>query len=152
VITRLLPLTISWPSNSSATLGARHCEADVLNSLGELSSRTAETLQARDYHSQALAIARDLDAPLEEARALEGIGHSHLRDGHIGEGIAHLKQALAIYQRIGTPRAWPVQETLQQHAPNPASPPSKQQQARHHALACQARWPSATRRRHSMIR
>jgi hypothetical protein len=49
---------------------------------------------------------------LAEARALEGLGHSNLRDGHIGEGIAQLKQALAIYQRIGTPDAQRVQETL----------------------------------------
>ena len=34
--------------------------------------------QARDHHSQALALARELGAPLEEARALEGTGHSHL--------------------------------------------------------------------------
>jgi hypothetical protein len=98
----------------------------VLNGLGELSSRTAKTLQARDYHSQALAIARDLGAPLEEARALEGIGHSHLQDGNHGEGIAHLKQALVIYRRIGTPGARRVQETLRQHASKPASPPSNQ--------------------------
>ena len=54
----------------------------MLNSLGELSSRTAASQQARDHHSQALAIARDLGAPLEEARALEGIGRCHLQDGH----------------------------------------------------------------------
>jgi len=107
-------------------LGARHGQADVLNGLGELSSRTAKTQQARDHHGQALAIARDLSGPLEEARALEGIGHSHLRDGNPGEGIAHLKQALAIYQRIGTPGARRVQETLRQHALKPASPPSSQ--------------------------
>jgi Tetratricopeptide repeat len=98
----------------------------VLNGLGELSSRTAETQQARDYHSQALVIARGLGAPREEARALEGIGHSHLQDGNPGEGIAHLKQALAIYQRIGAPRARRVQETLRQHPLKPASPPSNQ--------------------------
>jgi hypothetical protein len=63
---------------------------------------------------------------LEEARALEGIGHSHLRDGNSGEGIAQLQQALAIYQRIGTPGAQRVQETLRQHALKPASPPSHQ--------------------------
>jgi hypothetical protein len=72
-----------------------------------------------------LAIARDLGGPLEEARALEGIGHSHLQDGNPSEGIAHLTQALVIYQRIGTPGARRVQETIRQHALKPASPPSK---------------------------
>ena len=63
----------------------------------------AASRQARDHHTQALAIARDLGAPLEEARALEGIGHCHLQDGHASEGTAHLQQALAIYQRINQP-------------------------------------------------
>ena len=51
-------------------------------------------------------------APLEEARALEGIGRSHLHDGNVGDGAAKLRQALAIYQRIGAPDAQRVQETL----------------------------------------
>jgi hypothetical protein len=55
--------------------------------------------------------------PLEEARALEGIGHSYLQDGTTDEGAAHLRQALAIYQRIGAPSARRVQETLLQHEP-----------------------------------
>ena len=35
----------------------------MLNSLGELASRTAGPSQARDHHSQALAIARDIGGP-----------------------------------------------------------------------------------------
>jgi len=87
----------------------------ALNSLGELSSRTSESRRARDQHTEALAIARDLGVPLEEARALEGIGHSHLHDGSRGQAAAHLRQALAIYQRIGAPRARQAQETLRHH-------------------------------------
>ena len=87
-------------------------QAEALNSLGELSTRTAASQQARDYHTQALAIARELGVPLEEARALEGIGHCHIQDGNPGEGAAKLRQALAIYQRIGAPDAQRVQETL----------------------------------------
>ena len=96
-------------------LGDRHGQADVLNSLGELASRTAGTHQARDQHSQACAIVRDIGVPFEEARALEGIGNSHLRDVNPGEGIAYLEQALVIYQRIGTPGARRVQETLSRY-------------------------------------
>jgi len=43
---------------------------------------------------------------------VEGIGRSHFQDGHVGEGTAKLRQALAIYQRIGAPDAQRVQETL----------------------------------------
>ena len=67
------------------------------------------------YHNQALAIARDIGAPLEEARALEGIGRCYLQDGHDREGTTHLQQALAIYQRIGAPGAQRVQQTLLSH-------------------------------------
>ena len=94
--------------------GDRLGQAETLNCLGELSSRTADGRQARDHHAQALAIARDLGTPPEEARALEGIGHSHLHDGHASEATACLQQALAIYQRIAAPAARRVQETLTQ--------------------------------------
>ena len=63
--------------------------------------------------------------PLEEARALEGIGRSHLLDGNPGQGAPHLSQAVAIYRRIGAPDARRVQETLQQHGqPIPTLEPS----------------------------
>jgi Tfp pilus assembly protein PilF len=96
-------------------LGQRQEQAEVLNSLGELSSRCATGQQARDYHNQALAIAREVGAPLEEARALEGIGRCHLEDGHDQNGTTHLQQALAIYQRIGAPGAQRVQQALLDH-------------------------------------
>jgi hypothetical protein len=88
----------------------------VLNGLGELASRTPATGQARDHHSQALAIARDIGAPLPEARALEGIGSSHLHDGNPGLAAPYLRRALAIYQRIGAPAARRVRATLHHHA------------------------------------
>ena len=92
----------------------------MLNSLGELASRTSDTGQARDHHGQALAIARDIGAPLEEARALEGIGHSHLQDGNPSRAAAHLRQALAIYQRIGSPAARRVEDALRRCGPDSA--------------------------------
>jgi tetratricopeptide (TPR) repeat protein len=95
--------------------------ADALNNLGGLSSRTSATRQARDHHNQALVLARDIGVPLEEARALEGIGHSHLQDGHPGKGLTCLRQALGIYQRIGSLRAQHVQETLRQYGQEPAA-------------------------------
>jgi hypothetical protein len=71
--------------------------------------------QARQRHTQAFAIARDFGIPLEEARALEGIGQAHLQDGNRSDGQAHLRQALAIYQRIGAPAVLRVKDTLRQH-------------------------------------
>jgi Tfp pilus assembly protein PilF len=71
--------------------------------------------EACHYYNQALAIAREVGAPLEEARALEGLGLCHLQEGHTREGRAHLQQALTIYQRIGAPGAWRVQQDLLGH-------------------------------------
>jgi tetratricopeptide (TPR) repeat protein/transcriptional regulator with XRE-family HTH domain len=93
-------------------IGDRPAQANALNSIGELLSRTSATGQARDHHSQALAIACDIGAALEEARALEGIGHSHLQEGNPSHASAYLRDALAVYQRIGSPHAHRVQETL----------------------------------------
>jgi len=62
---------------------------------------------ASDHHTRALAITRDISAPLEEARALEGIGQCHIQNDDLGNGAAYLRHALAIYQRIGAPRPAP---------------------------------------------
>jgi len=92
-------------------LGDRSGLAKALNSLGELSLRTSAAGEACRQHGEALALARELGTPHEEARALEGIGHSLLgRDP--ARAAAHLREALAIYQRIGVPDARRVQDAL----------------------------------------
>jgi tetratricopeptide (TPR) repeat protein/transcriptional regulator with XRE-family HTH domain len=113
-------------------LGQPLGQAEALNRLGELSLRMTATGQARDQHTRALTMARDLGVAPEEARALEGIGNSHLQDGNPGQAAVYLRQALAIYQRIGAPRTQHVQETLQRHRlpsttpePQPAAPSSE---------------------------
>jgi hypothetical protein len=49
---------------------------------------------------------------MEEARALEGIGDSHLQDSNPLDAASHLRQALTIYERIGTTGAQRVTEIL----------------------------------------
>jgi tetratricopeptide (TPR) repeat protein len=100
----------------------RSGEASALNSLGRLASRTTQIRLARDHHSQALAIARDIGMPLEEGRALEGIGQSYLHQGNPRQAIGYLQQALATYQRIGSSYAGRVQETLRQNEPMQPTP------------------------------
>ncbi len=95
-------------------LGDRSGLAKALNSLGELALCTSAPDEAARHCGHALAISRELGTPHEEARALEGIGRSLLsRDP--AEAAARLRQALAIYQRIGVPDARRVQDTLTQH-------------------------------------
>ena len=95
-------------------LGSQQCLATGLNDLGEISLRTSAIRQAREHHHEALGIARAFGVPLQEARALEGIGRTFLgQDG--AEAAAHLRQALAIYQRIGVPGAQRVLDVLGEH-------------------------------------
>ena len=95
-------------------LGSRHGEAKVLNSLGEVLTCVSATREARQQHNRALAIARDLGAPLQEACALEGIGRSLLSEDP-AEAATYLRDALAIYERIGSPDARGVLDTLSEH-------------------------------------
>ena len=53
----------------SRDLGNLLGQAEAHNNFGQLAIRAANTPQARTHHAQALAIARDISAPLEEARA-----------------------------------------------------------------------------------
>jgi tetratricopeptide (TPR) repeat protein/transcriptional regulator with XRE-family HTH domain len=95
-------------------LGHRHGEAVTLNSLGELSAKNSAVDEARGYHDQALSITREIGAHPEEARALAGIGMS-LLPGSPAEAAGCLRDALAIFRRIGSPAAQRVQETLDEH-------------------------------------
>jgi Tfp pilus assembly protein PilF len=94
-------------------LGDRLGQAEALNNIGDLLGQALTSHQARHHHSQALAIAHDIGAPFEEARALEAIGRCHLHDRNPAEGTAYLRQALTIYQRIGAADAGRVKKSLE---------------------------------------
>jgi tetratricopeptide (TPR) repeat protein/transcriptional regulator with XRE-family HTH domain len=96
------------------SLGHRLGQAEVLNNLGELHS-VSDPEQARGYHEHALLIARSIAALLEEARALEGIGSNALHNPDSTREGTYLRQALEIYQRIGSPNAARVERTLRFH-------------------------------------
>jgi len=80
----------------------------VLNAMGEKSS----TADAETFHVQALRVAIDLGALIEQARAQEGIGLYCMQRGQPEQAAECLLHALAIYRRIGSPRAAQVEETL----------------------------------------
>lgn len=105
------PRAISARSPCNREVGDRVGQAKALNNLGELLTHSAAS-----GHAQALTIARQVGSPLEEARALEGIGRWQLRSANPGEGATHLRQALALYQRIGSPDRQRVQDALDHHS------------------------------------
>jgi tetratricopeptide (TPR) repeat protein len=72
----------------------------------------------RGYASEALAIARDIAARPQEARALGIIGLSHLAAGETREASAPLRQALELYEQIGVP----VPDGIRQALRDPQDP------------------------------
>lgn len=86
----------------------------ALNNLGELATRTSAPEKASEIHREALAKAIELGAPAQEARALAGLGRSQLA-GDSAQAARNLREALAIYQRLGAPENRLVQDTLDEH-------------------------------------
>lgn len=84
--------------------GSRTGQAEVLNDLGALLLDTRDPL-ARERFQAALELAREVQNPLAEARALEGIAQCSTYDGSTEEAIRQLQAALEIYRRIGAPEA-----------------------------------------------
>jgi tetratricopeptide (TPR) repeat protein/transcriptional regulator with XRE-family HTH domain len=88
-------------------------EAESLNNIGDL-LLTADTAQARERYEQALLISRSITALLDEGRGLEGIGRCDLRNGEVDHAAMHLRQALAVYQQLGSPNSRRVEALLRE--------------------------------------
>jgi tetratricopeptide (TPR) repeat protein len=73
---------------AARTAGDRHGQAWALHDLGELLLLSSAYRQARGYFTQALSIARDIDIPVEQARALEGIRRCRAQEGNPGQRAA----------------------------------------------------------------
>jgi tetratricopeptide (TPR) repeat protein/transcriptional regulator with XRE-family HTH domain len=95
-------------------LGHRLGQAEALNNLADVQSVSSPD-EARMLYEQALDIARGIATPLEEARALEGIGTHDIQNADPDAGRQCLRDALAIYRRIGSPHAERVEQTLRFH-------------------------------------
>jgi tetratricopeptide (TPR) repeat protein len=92
--------------------GNQRGQAETLNRFGALMLDASRHEEALDHHTRALCLARDGGIAPEEAQALEGIGRSLIGAHATGEGIAHLRQALGIYRRLGVPEQGRVEATL----------------------------------------
>jgi tetratricopeptide (TPR) repeat protein/transcriptional regulator with XRE-family HTH domain len=103
-------------------VGNRQGEAEALNYLGTVLASTADPADALARYDEALSIARDIGSALDEADALEGTGRCHIQAGDITVGETFLSQALEIYQRIGSPGAKRIQDTLGKRHPSQCPP------------------------------
>ena len=82
-------------------LGNRAAQITALNEAGTLSRTRGDLGRAWSCHQQALDLARQIGSPLEEAHTLAGLGRCALAGGRTAEAEDRLRQALAIFQRIG---------------------------------------------------
>ena len=85
-------------------LGHRFGQAKVLNNLGDVHA-DQDPARAREFYDQALAMARDITAILEQGRALEGLGSLAFKQDDIKTAAARLREAVEIYERIGSRHA-----------------------------------------------
>ncbi|WJD99500.1 ATP-binding protein [Streptomyces antimycoticus] len=83
-----------------AEVGDPQGEAEALNSTGALLACSEEPQRALNTYKQALLLARQVRSPLDEAHALEGIARCQAHTD-TQAAITSLREAVAIYQRIG---------------------------------------------------
>ncbi|MBF6331944.1 tetratricopeptide repeat protein [Nocardia transvalensis] len=86
----------------SREIGHRYGEVEALNRLGALSAESGDPQQALEIYGDALRLARRIDDLLQQARALDGSARCRARLGDRMTAKIELKEALAIYQRLGT--------------------------------------------------
>ncbi|MEZ4834715.1 MAG: tetratricopeptide repeat protein [Caldilineaceae bacterium] len=83
-------------------VGNRERVMIALANLGVLEDERANDIAARDYHSQALAISRELGTQYYIAHHLSNLAGSEVALGDIGNAKVHNDEALALAHRIGT--------------------------------------------------
>jgi DNA-binding SARP family transcriptional activator/tetratricopeptide (TPR) repeat protein len=84
------------------------CEAYCLNCLGELHRRGGDLDGALARQQEALDLRRKLRLPLAEAESLHDLGFTLYNLGRTAAARLHWKQALAIYERLGSLEAGQV--------------------------------------------
>ena len=82
-------------------IGAVGNQAWALNHYANVIAATGDHARANTIYQNALRLAREAHHPDDEALALEGIGKYHEHTGDTQAGAAHLRQALAIFKRLG---------------------------------------------------
>jgi tetratricopeptide (TPR) repeat protein/transcriptional regulator with XRE-family HTH domain len=93
-------------------IGDQAGQAEALNDTGTLHRVTGEPELAEECHTEALELASVIGSSWEEAHALAGLGRCAVAAGRTAEGDARLRQAQAIFQRIGATEAAEVAAEL----------------------------------------
>jgi tetratricopeptide (TPR) repeat protein len=86
--------------------------AEVRNILGRLLDASGHPDAAHLEFTAALDGARAAGSPLEQVRALTGLGRLALRTGRLAEGTGQLQDALELAHHLGVPEAAELGELL----------------------------------------
>lgn len=94
--------------DSARLAGARDGEAGNLNNLGVIYYNLGDHVNASRYFTDALAIFREIDDPINEAMALYNVGNSHLERGAYRRSISAYEEGLKTAERVRDSRtqAW----------------------------------------------
>ncbi len=92
--------------------GDRAWQAENLNNLGGLALAWPEAGDPGELYRQALDRSRAIGIRLQEGRALEGLGRCSLRADDIPDGVARLREALAVFDELKAPEAKAVRAAL----------------------------------------
>lgn len=96
----------------SREMSDRHLEAGVLNNLGATRLRRGEPGLARDCHQEAHTVGTAIGDLFERARALSGLAGVLDLEGRADTARDHWRDALAIYDELGSPEAEDVRRRL----------------------------------------
>ncbi|MET8847498.1 tetratricopeptide repeat protein [Amycolatopsis sp. NPDC004625] len=90
----------------------RAWQAENLNNLGGLALAWPEAGDPGAFYRQALDQSRAIGIRLQEGRALEGLGRYALRGADVADGVARLREALAVFEELKAPEAKAVRTAL----------------------------------------
>ncbi|MFE3192608.1 tetratricopeptide repeat protein [Nocardia sp. NPDC059240] len=98
-------------------------EAETLNRLAAQLAASDKTDRALTRYEEALHMARRINSPLEQARAIEGFASCHIRTGNPTTAKAELQEAITIYQRIAAAETQPARALLNELEQQSDPPP-----------------------------
>lgn len=109
----LIDVEAAQPFFEEALDGAREVhdrltESDALNCLGMCADYRGDAVASRAHYSEALAIARSLGHDRKTARALHNLSAIDQDLGELDSALQYEREAVAILERYGTPRAFLV--------------------------------------------
>ncbi|MBY8864003.1 tetratricopeptide repeat protein [Nocardia sp. CA2R105] len=108
----------------SRKIGHRLGETEALNEIGIVLLETGAPDGALRMFTEGLGVASDIHSQREQARALEGTARCLAALGDTHTAIAHLREAVEIYSRIGAPEtdtATTYLAMLEAHPPSPST-------------------------------